>query len=113
MNEVLLEDERLRRVARVLPLRVKRPLKEWLFRASLRSSDVFLVGHPKSGNTWFAYMLAILLRGGDPEGRVTVANQGDVVPGIHGDDLDILRYRALLDPRVFRNEFPGLAHLYP
>ena len=34
-----------------------------------------MVGHPKSCNTWLAYLLAILPRNGDPEGFIMVANQ--------------------------------------
>jgi len=92
---------------------MKRSVKQLLFRAYLRRRDVFLVGHPKSGNTWLAYMLGIILRAGDPGGQITVANIGDFVPGIHGDDLRILKYRSLPDPRVFRNEFPNHPNLYP
>jgi len=92
---------------------MKRVVKELLFRIYLRPTDVFLVGHPKSGNTWLAYMLGIILRGGDPRAQITVANIGDFIPGIHGDDLAILKHRALPDPRVFRNEFPTYPHLYP
>ena len=92
---------------------MKRTVKELLFRAYLRPTDVFLVGHPKSGNTWLAYMLAIILREGDPRGQITVANVGNFIPGIHGDDLGMLKHRGLSNPRVFRNEFPMFPHLYP
>jgi hypothetical protein len=105
--------ERLRRLTDRLPPRLKRAGKELLFRIALRSTDVFLVGHPKSGNTWLAYLLAIASRGGDPEGRITVANLGGVVPTIHGKDLDLLKYRELPPPRIFRQEFPTFAELYP
>lgn len=108
-----LDDERLRQLAQRLPRPMKRAFKELLFSACLRPTDVFLVGHPKSGNTWFAYMLAIVLRGGDPEGSITVANLGEYVPAIHGDELAIRRYRGLPDPRIFRNEFPAHPDRYP
>jgi hypothetical protein len=83
------------------------------FRGSLRPNDVFLVGHPRSGNTWLAYMLAILLERGDPAGRVTVANIGHFVPVIHGRDPMIADHEALVDPRIFRNERPSYPDLYP
>ncbi len=83
------------------------------FRASLRPTDVFLVGHPRSGNTWLAYLLAILLEGGDPAGRITVANIGDFIPVIHGHDALIVRHDAKADPRIFRNERPNFPRLYP
>lgn len=83
------------------------------FRHSLRATDTFLVGHPRSGNTWLAYMLAILLERGDPTDRVNVANIGDFVPVIHGHDGAISTYEALSDPRIFRNERPNHPDLYP
>ncbi len=110
---MILQSQRLRALARSLPRPVKRAVRELLFRANLRPTDVFLVGHPKSGNTWLAHMLGIILRAGDPEGQITVANIGDFIPGIHGDDLGILKHSALPDPRVFRNEFPNYPHVYP
>jgi len=110
---VILENERLRQLASGMPRPIKRAIKELLFRTYLRPTDVFLVGHPKSGNTWLAYMIAIMLRAGDPEGAITVANLGEFVPAIHGDELAILRHRGLPDPRVFRNEFPSYPNRYP
>lgn len=83
------------------------------FRASLRPTDVFLVGHPRSGNTWLAYLLAILLEGGDPTGRITVANIGEFVPVIHGHDALIFSHDEKADPRIFRNERPNHPALYP
>jgi Sulfotransferase domain len=110
---MMLDDERLRRLTDRLPPRLKRAGKELLFRMALRSTDTFLVGHPKSGNTWLAYLLAIASRGGDPEGRITVANLGSIVPTIHGRDLALLKYRELPSPRIFRQEFPTFPELYP
>jgi hypothetical protein len=83
------------------------------FRTALRPTDVFLVGHPRSGNTWLAYMLAILLESGDAPGRVTVANIGDFIPVIHGRDSWISEHEGLSDPRIFRNERPNVPDLYP
>jgi Sulfotransferase domain len=110
---VLLNNERLRRLGGGLPAPVKHRAKDTLFRTFLRSTDVFLVGHPKSGNTWLAYLLAILQQEGDADRRVTVANLGRFVPTIHGRDLDILEHRNLSEPRVFRNEFPNFPERYP
>jgi hypothetical protein len=83
------------------------------FRDALRSTDIFVVGHPRSGNTWLAYMLAILHERGDLAGRVTVANIGDFIPVIHGHDHEISHYDTLVDPRLFRNERPNYPDLYP
>ena len=113
MGQVILENERIRQLARGMPRPIKRAIKELLFRNALRSTDVFLVGHPKSGNSWLAYMLAIMLRAGDPGGAITVANLGEFVPAIHGDDLAILKHRELPDPRAFREEFPTYPDRYP
>src|SRR5579884_3781920 len=48
-------------------------------RRCVRFTDVFIVGHPKSGNTWLAYMLAILLRK-DKRDRITLKNLNLYVP---------------------------------
>ena len=82
------------------------------FRRLLRPTDVFLVGHPKSGNTWLAYMLAILLSK-DRRNQVTLSNVGQYVPFVHGQDLRIAEYADLPSPRIFRNESPGFPELYP
>ncbi len=82
------------------------------FQRQLRSSDVFLIGHPKSGNTWLAYMLAILLLK-DRSNRITLSNVGNHVPFVHGRDLQIAEWFHLPDPRVFRNEEPTFSELYP
>lgn len=115
----------LRRLGRPLPRRWRRIAGRILFdssdrrrdltmfRTSLRSTDVFLVGHPKSGNTWVAYMLAIVLEDGDTQSHVNLANVGDFVPIIHGTDSQISRFGALRDPRIFRNEWPVYPEHYP
>lgn len=82
------------------------------FRQHLRLSDVFIVGHPKSGNTWLAYMLAILFHE-DYEHRVTLANIAAYIPFIHGHDNAIANYPDLPNPRIFRNEWPVYPELYP
>lgn len=110
-------------MGRRIDKRIKRGLGYYRLRArlqrpgfgrSVRDTDTFLVGHPKSGNTWLAYLLAILLRR-DHAGRVTVANVGDHVPVVHQRDA-VIRfppYSDLPDPRVFRNEIPLYLDLYP
>lgn len=83
-----------------------------LFRRHLRHTDMFLIGHPKSGNTWMAYMLAILFNQ-DKENKVTLNNIGSHVPVIHVKDSGIADYSNLPDPRIFRNEQPEYPELYP
>ncbi|WP_419950127.1 sulfotransferase domain-containing protein [Candidatus Palauibacter sp.] len=87
-------------------------LREPRFLRALRPTDVFLVGHPKSGNTWLAYMLAVLLSD-DREGEVNLYNVGDHVPFVHGRDHEIAAWEHLPDPRVFRNEYPSHESRYP
>ena len=91
---------------------LKNRLLEPRFLRSLRSTDVFLVGHPKSGNTWLAYMLAVFLSD-DRRGAVNLYNVGDYVPFVHGHDHAIAAYGHLPDPRVFRNEYPRHPRRYP
>ena len=87
-------------------------VREPRFLRALRPDDVFLVGHPKSGNTWIAYMLAVFLSN-DREGEVNLYNVGDYVPFVHGRDHEIASHGDLPDPRVFRNEYPRHPGRYP
>jgi hypothetical protein len=82
------------------------------FIRNLRDSDSFLVGHPKSGNTWTAYMLGIVAAR-DYGNKITFANIGDYVPTIHGCDFAIDKHEQLASPRIFRNEEPLYPDLYP
>ena len=91
---------------------VRNRLREPRFVRSLRPTDAFLVGHPKSGNTWLAYMLAVLLSD-DRDGTVNLYNVGDYVPFVHGRDEAIAAHNHLPDPRVFRNEYPRYPRRYP
>lgn len=93
----------------VLPERLQKRIH---FQRALRKTDVFLVGHPKSGNTWLAYMLAILVNK-DHENRINMANVGDFVPTVHNTDHAIGFFRHLPDPRIFRNEAVRYPELYP
>lgn len=90
----------------------RRRRDERLFREIVRSTDVFLVGHPKSGNTWIAYMLAVLISK-DKDHRVTMANVGNFIPVVHGRDSHIAAYAHLPNPRIFRNEYTVHSNLYP
>jgi hypothetical protein len=78
----------------------------------LRPTDVYIVGHTKSGNTWLAYMLAVLLRK-DRDGRVRLKNVGDYIPNLQNRDGAVAQYRYLPNPRIFRNETPLHADLLP
>src|SRR5262245_56134175 len=82
------------------------------FQRALRQTDVFFIGHPKSGNTWVAYMLAKILYK-DEMNKVTMASVGHYLPVIHGQDSLIARYENLPSPRIFRNEYPVHPQLYP
>lgn len=97
-----------------------RPLKRFYykkkeqnhFKQLLRPSDIFLVGHPKSGNTWLTYMLGVLIQ--EKFGKnITMANISDFIPTIHAEDNKISLYAHFPDPRFFRNEGPVYPDLYP
>jgi hypothetical protein len=83
-----------------------------LFRAQLRPTDTFLVGHPKSGNTWITYMLAALVEKHFDK-RATLANLQEFIPAFHARDLKIGTCSHLPSPRMFRNEGPKFPALYP
>ena len=80
--------------------------------AKFRPGDVMFVGHPKSGNTWMAYMLAVLHQRHDPE-TVTTATVGQFIPVIHARDADVDSFPKLATPRIFRNEGPQFPDVYP
>ena len=83
-----------------------------LFRDHLRPTDVFLVGHPKSGYVWLAYMLAVVMER-NFEKNVTLANVSDFIPTIHAEDSKVAYYAQFPAPRIFRNENPVFPELYP
>ena len=82
-----------------------------IFKAHLRKSDVFLVGHPKSGNTWLTYMLALCLH--EKPDEINLKNLSSFSPHIHGADARIAEFDRLRDPRFFRNEYPNFPDYYP
>lgn len=96
-------------VKSVLPRSVRDRIR---FKRSLRDTDTFLVGHPKSGNTWLAFMLAVLVRK-DREEAINISNVGEHIPTIHNRDLAVNRYRELQSPRIFRTEAPVYPDAYP
>lgn len=97
-----------------------RPLKRFYvrqqeairFKSFVRPSDIFLVGHPKSGNTLMAYMFAIVVFR-DFVRNINLANIDNYVPGIHFEDLAIVKHGMMAGPRVFRNEVPLFPQWYP
>ena len=113
-----LNPKRLLRESRLYPVldswrtRFDRQRSRARFQRHLRPSDLFLVGHPKSGNTWLAYMLAVL-RDRDLEDGITLANVTARVPAVHGAEARIAQHAALPEPRIFRNEWPVSPDLYP
>ncbi|NNC87296.1 MAG: sulfotransferase domain-containing protein [Akkermansiaceae bacterium] len=92
--------------------RLRERAKRSRFERNLRPDDVFIVGHPKSGNTWLAYMLAIAARN-DVDRRINISNIGEHVPVLHAEDARIEQFGQLTRPRLFRNEGPVYPGLYP
>ncbi len=78
----------------------------------IRQDDLFVVGHPKSGNTWLTYMLAIIVND-DRDRNINLANIGQYAPTIHARDNAICEYGEMSSPRIFRNEGPKFPGLYP
>ncbi len=102
-------DKRLKR--RLGYYEARKRLWRRTFKAFSRPTDVFLIGHTKSGNTWVAYMIAVLLSR-DREEKVTLANVAEFVPFVHSRDHRVMKYRHLADPRIFRQEYPCYPALY-
>lgn len=102
----------VRRPFRPLKRIYQREVTKLRFRRMLQPGDVFIVGHPKSGNTLIAYCLAIAANK-DFAQSINLANINDYVPGIHNQDLTVEKYRHDCTPRLFRNEVPNFRELYP
>src|SRR5437868_876090 len=102
-----------RRLARTTPLaQTWRKYKGYgVLQRYLRPTDIFLVGHPRSGNTWLSYMMAIAMNDRNPE-EVILTNIDKFAPYI-GDDRAVARFDGIPDPRLFRNHYPLCPSLYP
>ena len=85
---------------------------ENFFKSYLRCTDIFLVGHPKSGNTWLAYMLGVAIEK-DFNKSINIGNVQEFIPAIHAKDKKIELYGDLPEPRIFRNHGPLYPDLYP
>ncbi len=92
------------------PLRRLRDKRKFI--KNLRGSDIFIVGHPKSGNTWITFMMAIILFS-DYQNKINIANIGSYAPVIHGRDSDIVKCKSFTNTRIFRNEWPVYEKYYP
>ncbi len=66
-----------------------------------------------SGNTWVAFMLAIMISERMEHKKVTMANVHKFVPNLHMKGLKIKDFDHLPSPRVFRNENPSWDPYYP
>ena len=86
--------------------------KKRSFKYDVRPTDVFLVGHPKSGNTWLTFMLTVLIEKNFNQ-KVNLNNIHDFVPGMHNRDNEIANYAHIPNPRFFRNEAPLYPDFYP
>ena len=78
----------------------------------IRSTDVFIVSYPKSGNTWVRFMLANAM---ENELEVTMRNINDYVPGIYNFREQInasfgIRYIKTHDP--FFDCYPKMVYIY-
>ena len=86
--------------------------KKQTFKKNLRATDVFIVGHPKSGNTWLSRMIASL-KEHQFDNNVNLENINSFIPTFHAKDNNIQMYADYPNPRVFRNEGPIYPEEYP
>lgn len=104
----------------LLPAPIKAQLRKmqnrWEIKAQaakyLRPTDVFVVGHPKSGNTWVAYMLAVILSE-KADKTVTMGNVYEFVPSLHNKGIKVKDFEHVPSPRIFRHENPAWHDFYP
>jgi hypothetical protein len=83
-------DERIQRRTGLLPISQTEP------------EDIFLVGYPKSGNTWMQHLVAGLVYGLDPT-HLPYALVDDLVPDVHARRY----YRRYAQPMYFKSHsFP-------
>lgn len=100
------------RCSPLLPAPLREKCQKRVFLKNLRNTDIFLIGHPKSGNTWLAYAVALLLNR-EQAASIHLSNLKQFVPTVHGRDYAIADFGALRNPRVFRNERPLYPDDYP
>lgn len=68
--------------------------------------DIYIVGYPKSGNTWFQYLISALVYGADPE-RTPDSVIQELVPDVHAKQL----YKRFGTPTFFKShDLPGPEH---
>lgn len=102
----------IRKPLRYLGRYLSQKKRETSFQRLLRLTDIFLVGHPKSGNTMLTFMLGVLLENNFNK-KINISNLREFIPCIHSRDMDIGSYADFPDPRIFRNEGPLFPKLYP
>ena len=71
-----------------------------------RPEDVFIVGYPKSGNTWFQNLVSGVVYGADPELTPDSVIQ-ELVPDVHAKQY----YKRFATPTFFKShDLPGPEH---
>ncbi|MBI1832251.1 MAG: sulfotransferase domain-containing protein [Planctomycetes bacterium] len=92
-------------VKRLLPMAPSAPAGFAPIRES-RPEDVFIVGYPKSGNTWFQYLVSAIVYGIDPELTPDAVVQ-ELVPDVHA----LQCYKRFATPAFFKShDLPAPRH---